>query len=418
LHLTTFYPPFAFGGDAAYVQRLAHALGEAGHAVDVVHSIDAFRLLGGRAPAVEPPGHPNVRRHGLRSRVGWLSPLLSHQTGRPLLNSGRIRRLLRAHDYDVVHFHNISLLGPAVLTLDAGPALKLYTAHEQWLVCPTHVLWKFNQRPCEAPECLRCTLLARRPPQAWRYTGLLRRCARQVDQFLAPSRFTVRIHEERGFPARLAPLPLFAERADDEWRNPGPRPHQRPYFLFVGRLEVVKGLQRLLDVFRDFAAADLLVAGTGSEEATLRAQAAANPRVRFLGRLPPRALGPLYVHSVACVVPSVTFENFPTVVVEAFARKAPVVARALGGLVEMVEESGGGLLFRRDEELPEAMMRLAASPRLRRELGENGYQTFSRLWTPESHLARYFTLLRELAIRKHGRVPWEQGNGSGDAGGS
>ena len=38
LHLTTFYPPYSFGGDAMYIYRLCHALADEGHAVDVVHS--------------------------------------------------------------------------------------------------------------------------------------------------------------------------------------------------------------------------------------------------------------------------------------------------------------------------------------------------------------------------------------------
>ena len=43
LHLTTFYPPFSFGGDAMYIYRLAHALGDLGHHVDVVHCLDAYQ---------------------------------------------------------------------------------------------------------------------------------------------------------------------------------------------------------------------------------------------------------------------------------------------------------------------------------------------------------------------------------------
>lgn len=408
LHLTTFYPPFAFGGDAIYVRQLAHALGAAGHAVDVVHCVDAFRLLGGGKAAEPGAEHPNVRRLGLRSGAGWLSPLLTHQTGRPFFKSDRIRRLIGERAYDVLHFHNVSLLGPAALTLDAGAALKLYTAHEQWLICPTHVLWKFNRRPCERPQCLRCTLLARRPPQAWRYTGLLERAAAHVDRFLAPSRFTIRMHEERGFPARLTRLPLFTERADRDWQHPGPRPQEAPYFLFVGRLEAIKGVDRLIERWRDLPA-DLLVVGTGTQDGALRARAAANPRVRFLGTRTPSELGPLYTHALACVVPSVTFENFPMVVLEAFARRTPVVARALGGLVEMVGETEGGLLFRDDDELADTLGRIAATPELRRRLGENGYRAFARDWTPEAHLRQYFALLREVAIHKFGSVPWEQG---------
>ena len=50
--LTTFYPPYAFGGDGIAVQRLARALARAGHAVTVVHDVDAYRALeGGTEPA-------------------------------------------------------------------------------------------------------------------------------------------------------------------------------------------------------------------------------------------------------------------------------------------------------------------------------------------------------------------------------
>ena len=42
--VTTFYPPFSFGGDGIFVYQLAHALAEKGHRVDVIHSEDAYRL--------------------------------------------------------------------------------------------------------------------------------------------------------------------------------------------------------------------------------------------------------------------------------------------------------------------------------------------------------------------------------------
>ena len=124
--------------------------------------------------------------HSLRSGYGTLSPLLSHQFGSASLKRDRIREIIRAVAPDVIHYHNVSLLGPEVLALGRGAeALKLYTAHEYWLVCPTHVLWKFNSRACEKPECFQCTLMAWRPPQLWRYSGMLERYASEVDVFLA-----------------------------------------------------------------------------------------------------------------------------------------------------------------------------------------------------------------------------------------
>jgi glycogen synthase len=43
--VTTFYPPYSFGGDAMYVYRLSTELAQRGHQVDVFHCKDAYALL-------------------------------------------------------------------------------------------------------------------------------------------------------------------------------------------------------------------------------------------------------------------------------------------------------------------------------------------------------------------------------------
>ena len=145
---------------------------------------------------------------------------------------------------------------------------------------------------------------------------------------------------------------------------------------------------------------DLLVAGTGTYEAQLRAMAASNPRIRFLGPLPQKELGALYYHSVACVVPSVTYETFGLTSVEAFARKTPAIVRDLGALPGVVEDSVGGFAYRTDEELLSALKQLSDSPGLRSELGEKGYQGFLRWWCREAHLQKYFDIIECIARKK------------------
>src|ERR1700730_16058411 len=132
LHLTTFYPPYSFGGDAMYIYRLAHALGDEGHHSDVVHCIDSYNLLHPAPPPIDFLDHPRVRTHGLKSRYGWLSPLLTQQTGRSMLKRNLIRDLLKSKPYDVIHYHNISLLGPEVLTFDRpnNQTVKIYRTNE------------------------------------------------------------------------------------------------------------------------------------------------------------------------------------------------------------------------------------------------------------------------------------------------
>jgi glycosyltransferase involved in cell wall biosynthesis len=409
LHLTTFYPPYSFGGDAMYLYRLCHGLAEQGHHVEVIHCVDSFHLLHPGEPKIPFAEHPGVIRHELRSPYGWLSPLVTQQTGQPWLKLKTIQKVLTSRRFDVIQFHNTSLLGLGALEIDPGhPAyVKMYMTHEHWLICPMHVLWKFNARACDKPDCLRCVVQGKRPPALWRYTGMLPRAVKHVDQFVSPSRFTARMHATRGFPVEVAHLPYFIDSVDEDWCNPEPPPQEKPYILFVGRLELIKGLQTVIPLWDRVPDLDLLVVGSGNYSNELRALAGSNPRIRFLGPMSQKQLGALYYHATAVIVPSITYETFGIIIIEAFARKTPVIVRNLGALPEVVEDSGGGFSYHTDEQLLDAIRKLSGSQGLRRQFGENGYRAFRRMWDREAHMKLYFEFIRNAALRKLGLVPWE-----------
>lgn len=392
-----------------YIYRLSHALGEAGHNVEIIYDYDSYHLLHPSEPEISYEEHPNVKRHSLKSGYGFVSPLVTQQTGKPYLKMKKIREVLSNNNFDVIHYHNISLLGPGILSLKTptGSPIKLYTTHEHWLICPTHVLWKYNRRACEKPDCFGCTILASKPPQLWRYSDLLERESRHVDRFVSPSKFTGKKHAERGFSQTVGHLPYFIERSDGDWSSPGDRPQEKPYFLFVGRLEKIKGVHVLIDIWDKVEAYDLLIAGSGTQAGKLTRQAAGNARVNFLGPLSQEALGRHYYHALATLVPSLTFETFGIVIAESFARKTPVIVHDLGALPEIVKQSEGGLIYHTENELLSAINRIGASDSLRNQLGENGYATFIKEWTPEAHLEKYYGLLREIALEKFAKVPWE-----------
>lgn len=94
------------------------------------------------------------------------------------------------------------------------------------------------------------------------------------------------------------------------------------------------------------------------------------------------------------------------IIIEAFARRTPVIARDLGALPEVVQDSGGGFVYRTDEELLSAMRQIACSPGLRENLGEKGYCAFLRWWCREAHLELYFDYLSDIARRRFGSIPW------------
>lgn len=409
--ITTFYPPYNFGGDGVAVQRLARALARRGHHVEVIHDVDAWRLLAD-GPEPDPGGaggdpggadDDGVVVHRLESGWGPLSPLLTQQTGRPVANRGRIRRILEAGRFDVVNFHNVSLVGgPGVLSL--GDATKMYTAHEHWLVCPTHVLWRHDREPCTGRECLRCQWHHRRPPQAWRHTGFLERQLEHVDLFVARSEFSRRKHREFGFPREMAVLPDFVPDGGRPALDDG-RPHPDPYFLFVGRLEKIKGLQDVIPAFRDFDGADLLVAGEGSFGDELRSQAAGCPRIRFLGRLPQSRLRRYYRGALALLAPSAGWETFGLVLIEAFREGTPAIARRRGPFPEIVGRSGAGHLFGDRRELVDALQRLRDDAEHRRTLGRTARRSFLEHWSEDAVMPRYLELVRRARRGRRPRAP-------------
>lgn len=395
--INTFYPPYNFGGDGVYVRRLAHALARRGCDVHVLHDAETYKArvkepFRAPSPLEEPAG---VSVHRLESPLGPIASLITHQTGRPLAYGAALDAFFR-DGFDVTHFHNVSLAGgPGILS--RGRGVTLYTAHEHWLVCPTHILWRHNREVCDRRECAKCQIVHRRPPQLWRNTGFLERQAAHVDAFIALSRSSADNHRRFGFPREMRILPSFIP---DEPVRPRSAPAGRPYALFAGRLEKIKGLQDLIPEFREREGIDLVIAGEGDFRGDLERLAEGAAGIRFLGRVPTEELSVLYLNAAAVVLPSVCLEVFPLVALEAFRAGVPIVARNLGPFPEIVETSGAGLLFDTPREAHAAVVRLAEDEALRQRLGARARTAFETHWSERAAIGAYFRLIAEIAQSK------------------
>ena len=384
--VTTFFPPHNFGGDGIHVYRLSNELARRGHEVTVVYPSDAYRLFARTLPEGEYPLEDGITVVQVTSAGGRLGPISSYLTGRPALLGRHLREVI-GREHDVVHFHNVSLAGGAGV-LRYGSGVKLYTTNEHWLICPMHVLWKQNREPCQEPQCIRCQIAFRRPPQLWRYGSLLERATSEIDLFLAPSRFTVEAHRARGFTRPMRHLPHFLPARE----APPVEPAQvggRPYALFVGRITAIKGVDRLLSAFRTYDAVDLVIVGEGEDRRRLERSSADLAHVRFVGWKPSSALTSLYAGALTLVVPSSGYEVFGLVVLEAFAQGTPAIVRDLGALPELIDDSGGGFTYRTDAELVTAIERLRQDRALRDELGRRGRAAWLRHWSEDVHIDAY-----------------------------
>ncbi len=383
------------------VYRLSHALANAGHQVEVIHCLDSFDCLSPGGPVSGYPEHPGVRVHGLRTGWRGLSPFLTQQLGRPVLKQKAIEEILDAGQFDVIHYHNISLLGgPNVLGL--GSAIKLYSIHEYWLVCPTHTLFRDDERVCQAPACFRCQLVYRRPPQLWRHGSMIQRNLGHVDRFIAPLEGLRGVFSRRGLDVPMSVLPWFTPQTSTQSPRKERLNDGRPYALFVGRLEKLKGLQDVLPLFEAGFPLELVVAGEGMYEAELRARVPEGGQVRFLGRCDADELAGWYEDAVALLVPSLCLEIFALVIAEAFERGTPVLMRKQPELRSLVEESGAGMMYGSIADLEAQLRRLLDDPDHRVELGLRARSYYESTLCEERHLAHYLALIEAVEKDRRG----------------
>ena len=311
--LTTFHPPFNVGGDGVAVQNPARALVRRGHAVTVVHDTDAYQVLQGGAPpraTPEPTAYDDgVQVVSISTRRPLLASLVTQQLGFPGLKRRAIRAAMGTA-FDVVHYHNVSLIGGPGLTQD-GPGVRLYTAHEHWLVCPTHVLWRDNREPCDSRHCFTCTLRHGRPPQLWRYTPMLHRALGRMDAIIAQSGFSRTKHAAFGLMYPMQVLPPIVADAQRPGDTPvPPRDPSLPpgaYVLFAGRLEAPVGVDDFLRMFsRPGTAADamLVIAGDGTARAAWERSAAGNTRRRFIGAVDRTRFNTLFANFADIAAPA------------------------------------------------------------------------------------------------------------------
>ena len=220
--LTTFYPPFTFGGD----QDRGRAAGRGARPGRTCHR----RPRRGRLPGAERTGGPRQSRARRRHRRApterprRLSPFLAQQTGRPVLQRRGIEAVLR-RGFDVVNFHNVSLLGgPGLLNLGSAARSTSPTSAPARLPDPRPLA----TRPGAVPgaSIAHCTLRHRRHLNLWRYTGSLERRLDEVDAFVALSEFSRRKHAEFGFsqPMELLPYCLPDEAPRLRRRSASPAP--------------------------------------------------------------------------------------------------------------------------------------------------------------------------------------------------
>jgi glycosyltransferase involved in cell wall biosynthesis len=138
--------------------------------------------------------------------------------------------------------------------------------------------------------------------------------------------------------------------------------------LFIGRLEIESGLGTLIEAVDLYPGARIAVIGAGPEQARI----AGHPRIRLLGPVGALEVEARMAGAAYLVLPSLSYEDMPRPLVEAFANGLPVIASRIGRLAEMVEPGRNGLLFEAGSarDLARRLAWADAFPEKMRQMGE------------------------------------------------
>ena len=312
------------GGEDAVVRAEAEVLRRSGHEV-VQHQVQ------------NPPGAAGA----IGSLV--LSPWNPLQARRVQGLAERIRP-------DVAHVHNTWYAqSPAVLwALRRSGVPTVMTLHNYRLVCANGQLFR-DGAPCEdcvgaSPwhgvqhGCYRDSIVLSVPAAGTiALHDRLRTWSRTVDRFVVLSEFAAERLVRGGLPSdRIELKPNFVA-------DPGPRAcpaAASATVLYVGRLSPEKGVELLVEAWRELGDGplELLVVGDGPLRDRLARRPAA--RLRLAGQLPAAEVRRQMLAARALVLPSVWYEGQPMAVLEALAAGLPVLGSGIGGVPELLAPLG------------------------------------------------------------------------------
>jgi glycosyltransferase involved in cell wall biosynthesis len=180
---------------------------------------------------------------------------------------------------------------------------------------------------------------------------------RLAHEIVVPSEFLREVFSRHGYRVRV--IPNIVDESSFAYR---PRTPLGPSLLSTRNLEPYYRVDVTLQAFALLRAlrpdATLTIAGTGSQEDSLRRHAAAlDGSVRFVGRVEPEDM-PKLLDRCDVFVNSSVVDNQPVSILEAFAAGLPVVTTPTGGIKEMVKDEETGLVVAAEQ--PEAMARALA----------------------------------------------------------
>ncbi len=250
----------------------------------------------------------------------------------------KVKKILAKEKPDIVYAHNLTGLGYLIpLAIRQNKLKYIQFIHDVALIRPNGLLIYGREKENFIIQI---------------YFKLTRRLFKYADEVFFPSNWIKNYYLKHNFfpTSQHTIQPNFKIKIEDLLTHKKSTAHQSIRLLYVGQLEKHKGILFFIKVFNNLTisknnALKLDIVGSGKLESIIQKYDKQNSAIQIHGRLNQTKLQSIYRQADYTIVPSLCYENSPTVIFESLQNKVPVIASRLGGIVELVQHGKNGYLF-------------------------------------------------------------------------
>ncbi len=338
--VSNLYEPYIMGGAEVVTQVIADEMAARGHDVMVITTHPK------RGPTAEERiGRVAVKRFypanlyflmDSKTKPGFLKPFWH---ALDIWNPDayfKTRQILKEFQPDIINTMNIFGLSAAVWSAARSLNIPIvHSLHDYALLCPKTTMLRKDTTICKT-VCPGCFFFS-----YWKKVF-----AKHVRAVISPSKFLLSIFEKNNMFKGAMRYVIYNGVAMPK-QQAGTSPEETINFLYLGQVSAHKGIETLVKAFRQlpFNNVRLHVTGRGDLLPKIKELAAADDRIIFHDFVSRENKDALLQKSRALILPSVWWEPFGRVILEAHAFGLPVIASRIGAIPELVEEEKTGFLF-------------------------------------------------------------------------
>lgn len=359
---------------------------------------------------LEKNGHKVIKytRHNDEIKDGVLSKLkLGIDTIFSFKTYKEVKKLIDENEIDIVHVHNtLPLISPSIYyAARAKKVPVVQTIHNFRLLCPGATFTR-NSEICE--DCISKGLGQSLKHKCYRGSlaqtfimYVMLKFHRIIGTYDKINYITLTEFNKKKLlnlvkvESKIYVKPNFVEKREQSERI------LDDYFVYIGRLDEIKGINFLIEAWKDIDEnIELYVIGTGPEKEKIKKFIEKNniKNVKMLGFMQRNKIFDIIQKSRAVVVPSNWNEPFGMVIIEAFSKGVPIIASKIGSIPYIVDHNVNGILVDPGDKLKlkESINNIFYDNKLNKALGKNAYNKFNEYYTDIVNYNRLIEIYEEL----------------------